>query len=109
MSNPIDIRNELIQKVDEAEEEVKWSDQTALWQAKWHMQNWIDCIKSREMPVSDVETGHRSIAVCHLTNITRWMDRELTFDPLTERFIDADDANRWNDRPRRAGYELPTV
>ena len=109
MSNPIDIRNELIQKVDEAEEEVKWSDQTALWQAKWHMQNWIDCIKSREMPVSDVETGHRSIAVCHLTNITRWMDRELTFDPLTERFIDADDANVWNDRPRRAGYELPTV
>ncbi len=61
MSNPIDIRNELIQKVDEAEEEVKWSDQTALWQAKWHMQNWIDCIKSREMPVSDVETGTEAL------------------------------------------------
>ena len=35
MSNPIEIRDELLKKVDEAEEEVKWSDQTALWQAKW--------------------------------------------------------------------------
>ena len=75
MSNPIDIRDELLDKVDEAAEEVKWSDQTALWQAKWHIQNWIDCIKSRERPVSDVEIGHRSIAVCHLANITRWIDR----------------------------------
>jgi predicted dehydrogenase len=109
MSNPIGIRDELLKKVDEAEEEVKWSDQTALWQARWHMQNWIDCIKTREKPVSDVEIGHRSIAFCHLNNITRWMDRELTFDPQTERFIDADDANAWNDRSRRAGYELPEV
>jgi hypothetical protein len=37
------------------------------------------------------------------------MDRELTFDTQTERFIDADDANAWNDRSRRAGYELPEV
>jgi predicted dehydrogenase len=109
MSNPIEIRDELLKKVDEAAEEVKWSDQTALWQAKWHMQNWIDCIKTREKPVSDVEIGHRSIAFCHLNNITRWMERELTFDPATERFVDADDANAWNDRPRRAGYELPQV
>jgi len=109
MSNPVEIRDELLKKVDEAEEEVKWSDQTALWQAKWHMQNWLDCIKTREKPVSDVEIGHRSIAFCHLSNITRWMGRELTFHPKAERFIDAADANAWNDRSRRAGYELPEV
>lgn len=108
-SNPVEIGNELLKKVDAAQEELKWSDQTALWQAKWHMQNWLDCIKTRERPVSDVEIGHRSIAFCHLTNITRWIDRELLFDPVTERFVDAEDANVWNDRPRRAGYELPAV
>ena len=63
------------------------------WIARPHIQNWIDCIKTREKPVPDVEIGHRSIAFCHLNNITRWMDRELTFDPQTERFIDADDDN----------------
>jgi predicted dehydrogenase len=109
MSNPIDIRDELLKKVDEAEEEVKWSDQTALWQAKWHLHNWIDCIKSRELPRSDVENGHRSIAFCHLVNITRWMGRKLKFDPVKERFINDDEANKWNDRERRKGYELPEI
>jgi len=107
MSNPPGIRDELLKKVDEAEEEVKWSDQTALWQARWHLQNWLDCIKTREKPRSDVEIGHRSIAFCHLVNITRWMGRKLKFDPVKERFINDDEANKWNDRERRKGYELP--
>ena len=34
-----------------------------------HQANWIACIKSREMPVADVEIGHRSTTVCHLGNI----------------------------------------
>lgn len=112
MSNPKEIREELLKKVDEAAEEVKWSDQTALWQAKYHMQNWLDCIRTRERPRADVEIGHRSIAVCHLANIARYVGRvgePLAFDPVTERFTDCDEANRWCDRPRRRGYELPEV
>lgn len=112
MSNPKEIRDELIQKVDEAAEEVKWSDQTAMWQAKWHMQNWLDCIKTREKPNADVEIGHRSIALCHLANIARYVGRvnePLAFDPVTERFTECDEANQWCDRPRRRGYELAEV
>ena len=111
-SNPPDIREELLKKVNESEEDVKWSDQTALWQARWHMQNWLDCIKTRERPNAEIEIGHRSIAFCHLANITRYVGRvgePLRFDPTSERFIDNDEANSWNDRPRRAGYELPAV
>lgn len=111
-SNPPEIREELLKKVNEAEEDVKWSDQTALWQARWHMQNWLDCIKSRRPPNSEIEIGHRSVAFCHLVNITRYLGRvgeTLRFDPASERFIDNDEANAWNDRPRRAGYELPAV
>lgn len=111
-SNPPGIREELLKKVDEAEEDVKWSDQTALWQARWHLQNWLDCIKTRERPNSEIEIGHRSVAFCHLVNITRYVGKvgeALKFDPVSERFIDNDEANAWNDRPRRAGYELPAV
>ena len=39
-------------QVDIAEEERKWSDELALWQARWHLQNWLDCIRSREQPVA---------------------------------------------------------
>jgi len=72
-----------------------------------HLQNWIDCIKSRERPVADVEIGHRSATVCHLGNIARQIGRRLRWDPLREAFPDDPEANKMVDRPRRAPYELP--
>ncbi len=106
-SNPPEIAAELNKKVDVAEEERKWSDSLALWQARWHMQDWLDCIRSRQMPIADVEIGHRSITVCHLANITRAIGRPLRWDPAREQFDD-EAANAMLDRPRRAGFELPT-
>lgn len=79
------------------------------WIARPHIQNWLDCIKTRELPNADVEIGHRSISVCHLVNITRELGRRLTWDPENERFVGDDQANGLLDRPRRAGYELPEV
>ncbi|MEN6451847.1 MAG: Gfo/Idh/MocA family oxidoreductase [Thermoguttaceae bacterium] len=106
-SNPKDIAKELLKKVDAVEEEKKWSDQTALWQARWHLQNWLDCIRSRKQPVAPVEVGHRSVTVCHLLNITRQLGRRLKWDPAKEQFIGDEEANRYVNRPRRKGYELP--
>jgi predicted dehydrogenase len=108
-SNPPEIAAELLKHLDVAEEERKWSDKLALWQARWHMQNWLDCIRSRNLPVADVEIGHRSISVCHLANIARAVGRPLRWDPALEQFTDDEEANGYLDRPRRHGFELPTV
>jgi predicted dehydrogenase len=108
-SNPKEIAVQLLKKVDEVEEERKWSDQTALWQAQWHLQNWIDCMRTRQRPVADVEIGHRSISVAHLLNITRRLGRRLSWDPAKEQFVGDDEANKLVDLPRRKGYELPAL
>jgi hypothetical protein len=79
------------------------------WIARPHIQNWLDCIKSRKRPNADVEIGHRSISVCHLVNITRELNRMLTWDPAAEKFVGDEEANKLLDRPRRAGFELPEV
>ncbi|MEN6459003.1 MAG: Gfo/Idh/MocA family oxidoreductase [Thermoguttaceae bacterium] len=106
-SNPKEIAVELLKKVNEAEEEKKWADSTALWQARWHLQNWLDCIHSRKDPVATAEIGHRSVSVCHLLNITRQLGRKLQWDPAKEQFVGDDEANKYVNRPRRKGYELP--
>ncbi|REK19477.1 MAG: gfo/Idh/MocA family oxidoreductase [Planctomycetota bacterium] len=108
-SNPLDIAAELNKKIDVAEEERKWSDDLALWQARWHLQNWLDCIRSRELPVADVEIGHRSVTICHLANITRAVGRPLEWDPVKEQFVNDDEANGYLVRQRREGFELPEV
>ena len=109
VSNPPEIAAQLKKKLDVAEEERKWSDEVALWQARWHMQNWLECIRSRKRPVADVEIGHRSVSVCHLANITRAMGRPLRWDPIREQFANDREANDLLDRPRRHGFQLPKV
>jgi predicted dehydrogenase len=72
-----------------------------------HVENWLDCIKSRELPNADIEIGHRSATVCHLGNIARWTNRKLRWDPAGERFVGDAEANEHLDRARRKPYELP--
>jgi hypothetical protein len=64
-------------------------------------------MKTRAKPVADVEIGRRSITVCHLGNIARWVGRRLRWDPVKEEFPDDPEANALLDRPRRAPYQLP--
>jgi predicted dehydrogenase len=106
-SNPPELAAELLKQIDVDAEERKWSDQTALWQARAHLQNWLDCIRTRKRPVADVEIGHRSVSVCHLANITREAGRRLRWDPAAEKFVDDPAADALLTRPRRQGFELP--
>lgn len=108
-SNPPEIATELLKQLDSDEEERKWSDSLALWQARWHMQNWLDCIKSRKLPVADVEIGHRSVTVCHLANIARELQRPLRWDPTHELFVNDAQADGLLSRDRRQGFELPPL
>ena len=98
-SNPPSIAADLLKQVDAAEEERKWSDNTAPWQARWHLQNWLDCIKTRQRPVADVEIGHRSITVCHLVNIARQAQQKTSLGPRKKLFVGDDEANRYVTRP----------
>jgi predicted dehydrogenase len=98
----------MVKNLPPKEEVQKWRDDVALWQARYHLGNWLECIQTRHMPLADVEIGHRTISLCHLINITRDMDRRLHWDPKKERFQGDKEANRMLTRPRRKGFELPS-
>ena len=87
----------------------KWRDEVGKYMAKYHIANWLDCIKSRQKPIADVEIGHRSVTVCHLCNIAREVGRKIKWDPQQEQIVGDEQANRLLSRPRRKGYELPEL
>jgi predicted dehydrogenase len=58
-----------------------------LYASKNHYQNWLDCIKSRKLPICDVAIGHRSATVCHLGNIAIRSGRKVQWDPKAEKVI----------------------
>jgi len=49
-----------------------------------HMQNFLDCVKSRALPNGDVLIGHRSAQASHLGNIAYLEKRRIKFDPIRE-------------------------
>ena len=77
-----------------------------LYTSPGHEQDWINCVRSRKRPICDVETGHRSVTVPHLCNIALRLGRKLNWDPVEERFVGDDEANRWLFRPYRDPWVL---
>ena len=78
---------------------------------KPHVQNFVDCVKSRKKPYCDLETvGHPASVLCHAGNVSVRVGRKLFLDPKTEMFIDDQEANALRTRPEyRKPWLLPEV
>jgi predicted dehydrogenase len=76
-----------------------------------HVQNFLDCIKSRQRPNADLETvGHPSSLLCHMGNVASRVGRKLIFDAKTESFVNDAEANSLRTRPEyRKPWVLPEV
>jgi hypothetical protein len=66
-----------------------------------HHKNFLDCMRTREKPICDVEIGHRSATVCHLGNIVCRLGRGIQWDPKTEEIVGDSEAQAMVDRPYR--------
>jgi predicted dehydrogenase len=70
-----------------------------------HMANFIECVRDRSLPVSDVYSHHRALTTCHLANIALRLGRNLKWDPKSEQIVGDEEANAWQKRTQRKGYE----
>jgi predicted dehydrogenase len=82
---------------------------TALYHSDDHYQDWVDAMKSRTRPVSDVETGHRTASLCNIVNIAYTLERKLLWAPAHERFIGDDDADNMLTRPYRGNWDFTDI
>lgn len=85
------------------------AEATRLYVSSDHMDNWFDCIKSRKLPICDVEVGHRSSSVCHLGSLAMRLGRPLKWDPVKEEFQGDAEANAKRFYDYRKPWALPSV
>ena len=71
-----------------------------------HHRNFLDCVKTRRLPISDAEVSHRSVTTCHAGNICLRLGRNLRWDPKNERFLNDATANRMLARAARSPWSL---
>ena len=70
-----------------------------------HARNFIDCIKSRQRPIADIEGGHRTTTACHLANLSLRLGRKLRWDVEKEQIVGDAEANAMLVRPYRKPWD----
>ena len=78
---------------------------SARGQLKDHVRNFLDCVKSRAQPISDLEGAHRVATACHLANLSLRLGRKLNWDAEREEIVGDRDASEHLVRPYRAPWD----
>lgn len=75
---------------------------------RWHMQDFLRAIAKRSKPVADIEQGAISSISCILANISMQLGgRTLEWDPVNNKVIGDEEANRLLRRPYRSPWVHP--
>jgi hypothetical protein len=74
-------------------------------QFKRHARNFLDCVRSRQDPISDLEGAHRVVTACHLANLSLRLGRKLRWDAQRESVIGDAEAQALLERPYRAPWD----
>jgi predicted dehydrogenase len=82
-----------------------------LYKSDDHMANFFECVRSRKLPIADVEIGHRAATVCHLGVIALRSGLKLSWDGKREYFIgeNAKASNRYIEREMRKPYDYSFI
>jgi predicted dehydrogenase len=70
-----------------------------------HVRNFLDCVKSRKPPVSDLESAHRVATVCHLANVSLRLGRRIRWDAEREEIVGDPEAAKMLARPYRSPWD----
>ena len=74
-----------------------------------HVRNFLDCVKSREQPVENLEVGHFVSTMAHLGNLALRSGEQVAWDAENERIVGNKNANRLLSCPYRKPWKLPRV
>ncbi len=86
--------------------EVIGPNETKLYKSNDHLQNFIDCVKTRKETITPAEVAHRSISVALLGEIAMLTGKKLKWDPKKEKFANNPEATRLLSRPYRKPWRL---
>jgi predicted dehydrogenase len=70
-----------------------------------HTRNFLDSVKSRKEPISELESGHQVSAACHLANISVRTGRKIRWDAQKEEIIGDSEAAQMLSRPYRKPWD----
>ncbi len=72
-----------------------------------HIENFLECVRTRKLPNADIGIGHISTLHAHLGNMVARTGRNLAFDEATETVVGDEQANLYVSRRYRTHWATP--
>jgi predicted dehydrogenase len=70
-----------------------------------HVRNFVECVKSRQQPISDLASSHRTSVACHLANIAMRVGRVVRWDERSQSIVGDDEASALLTKTYRAPWD----
>ena len=74
-----------------------------------HIQDWLDCIRSRSQPRANAESTCNAHVTSHAAYIACQLGRKVTWDPAKRAFVKDEEANRMRSRAYREPWRLDAL
>ncbi len=108
VGNPRNVnpRPRLNEELDKAEEQYLKGAKVKLYQSSNHVQDFLSCMRSRQQPITNAETGARTSIACHLMNQAYYNRQAILWNPVRMKFAKGAGKASWLTRNYRGPWAV---
>jgi hypothetical protein len=99
-------KRNLNKDLDVAEKEFLADAKIKLYKSDDHKSDWLTAIKERKTPICDIETGARTVTVCHLINQSYYHHASFKWDPARNQFAGGTGDAAWLNNTHRDAWKV---
>jgi hypothetical protein len=101
-----DSKPSLKEQLDLVEKEFLADPKVKLTRVSGHKDNFIECLRTRQKPIADVEIGARTVTTCHLVNFAYRYGQKVLWDPAKLNFAQDGGKAEWLTRDYRGDWKV---
>jgi predicted dehydrogenase len=94
------------QQVRKAETEFLKEAKVKLYVSQNHIQDFLDCVKSRRQPITNAQIGGRTVICCHLMNLAYLHHQKIAWQPEQNAFAKGTGNAKWLTRDYRSPWQV---
>jgi predicted dehydrogenase len=94
------------QQVRKAETDFLKQAKVKLYVSQNHIQDFLDCVKSRQQPITNAQIGGRTVICCHLMNLAYLHHQKIAWQPEQNTFAPGSGNAKWLTRDYRSPWQV---
>ena len=93
-------------ELDKVEAEFLADAKVKLYKSPGHLTDFLNCMGTRQRPITHEDIGGRSVIACHLLNLAYYHGKQLKWNPVPATFAEGSGNPKWLTRNYRGPWSV---